>query len=115
MAVTKRTAAQPKTNETDKDADKQTMKTCNDATLIPNLKREGPVLPSVSDLLKYGTGKEEKPKTFWESLKEPLLLALLFAVTLFIFHNLVLTRPRTVKPYVLPQYKPGVQDRMKRN
>ena len=92
------------------DEQSKTMKTCSDATKIPNLKREGPPLPSIQELLLKGAdgekGKDKKPKTVWQTFKEPILLAAVFAVSLFIFHHVVMTKPRSRPPFVLPQHKP---------
>jgi len=98
-------------NTTKKEAKKE-MKTCTDATKIPNLNREGPRLPSVTELLQKGTSNEDgKKKTFWQSIKEPMMLLAIFVVTLAIFHKTVLTRPRRIAPFVLPQNKPGFEER----
>lgn len=105
-------ASQEKVNATAAGKKKKELETCNDATKIPNLKREGGQLPGVRELLLHGAGGEDdgKPKTWWQTLKEPLLLAAVFAISLFIFHHTVLTRPRRVAPFTLPQYKPGFQN-----
>jgi len=47
-------------------------------------------LPSVGELLKQGNSK---PLSFKESIGYAVGLAALFAISLFLFHHLVLTRP----------------------
>ena len=61
-------------------------------------------LPSVGDLLKDGV-PGAKPPTFREKLKMALLFAALFALSLFVYHHAVLTRPSRRKHYKLPRQK----------
>ena len=61
-------------------------------------------LPSVGDLLKDGAPGAQPP-TFREKLKMALLFAALFALSLFVYHHAVLTRPSRRKQYKLPRQK----------
>ena len=52
-------------------------------------------LPSVGELLRHGVpGQETKQKTWVETVGYPVLLALVFALSLLAFHHLVLTNER---------------------
>lgn len=65
-------------------------------------------VPSVPTLLTYGTGR---PLTWSETILYPTVLALLFAVTLIIFHHTVLVPSRNARlagkpwrePYKIPK------------
>ena len=61
-------------------------------------------MPSVPDLLKYGA-PGAKPPTFREKVKTAVMFAALFALTLFVYHHAVLTRPSKRQPYKLPPQK----------
>ena len=67
-------------------------------------------LPSVSELLQQGSGK---PLTWKESIIYPVILAVVFGISLFIFHHLVLVpshkaklEGRGRKAYSLPKMPP---------
>jgi hypothetical protein len=72
--------------------------------------------PSVPSLLTYGTGR---PLTWTETILYPTALALLFAVTLIIFHHTVLVPSRNARlagkpwrePYKLPKMVPPTTNR----
>jgi hypothetical protein len=67
--------------------------------------------PPVPELLKHGSGR---PLTWKETIGYPALLALLFALTLLLFHHAVLVPAHKAKlagkpwrqPYTLPKMKP---------
>jgi len=61
-------------------------------------------MPSVGELLKHGA-PGAKPPTFQQNLKNAILLATLFGLSLFVFHHAVLKHPSTRKPYKLPHQK----------
>jgi len=63
-------------------------------------------LPSVGDLLKHGVpGKEKQPSSWKESVKTALLLAVVFALSLLVFHHTVLSKPSNRKAFKLPNQK----------
>lgn len=63
-------------------------------------------LPSVGDLLKHGVpGKENQPSSWKESVKTALLLAVVFALSLLVFHHTILSKPSNRKAFKLPNQK----------
>jgi hypothetical protein len=72
--------------------------------------------PPVPELLKNGSGR---PLTWQETIGYPALLALLFALTLLLFHHAVLVPAHQAKlagkpwrqPYTLPKMKTPLQPR----
>jgi hypothetical protein len=67
-------------------------------------------MPSVGELLKHGA-PGATPPSFQQSLKNAIMLAALFSLSLFIFHHTVLTRPSTRIPYKLPRRAPQRMDK----
>jgi len=55
--------------------------------------------PGIWDLLQQGADPNDPPQTFWQKLKFPLILALVFVITSFLFLKFVPPAPRK---YFLP-------------
>ena len=66
-------------------------------------------MPSVGELLKHGA-PGATPPSFQQSLKNAIMLAAVFSLSLFIFHHAVLTRPSTRIPYKLPRRAPRIDN-----